>query len=117
MRLRARTIGATIATIAAVSAMATVALSAQGAASVSRSHTVVLENIRFNPGTVSVKRGESVTWVWRDGPTRHNVTGSGFKSRTMANGSFTVRFTHKGTFNYHCSIHWHQGMVGKIVVH
>ena len=27
------------------------------------------------------------------------------------------RFTHSGTFNYHCTIHFREGMVGKVVVH
>ncbi len=81
------------------------------------SHTVVLKNIRFNPGTLSIRRGESVTWVWRDGSTKHNVTASGFRSRTQARGSFTVRFNRAGTFNYRCTIHVSEGMKGKIVVH
>lgn len=79
-------------------------------------HTVVLRNTRFHPGTLTVRRGDSVTWSWRDAPTEHNVTGKGFKSRTMAKGSFTVRFTHRGSFSYRCTIHGSEGMVGKVVV-
>ncbi len=82
----------------------------------SSGHIVTLKNIRFHPATLTIKRGDTVTWQWRDAPTEHNVTGPGFKSRTMAKGSFTVRFTRKGTFNYHCTIHVSLGMRGKIVV-
>jgi plastocyanin len=116
--MRVRTLaGATIAALAAGSAFALPSGSAQsGGAHAAGGHTVVLKNIRFNPGAIRIRRGDSVTWVWRDGPTAHNVTGGGFKSRTMSKGSFTVRFTRKGTFNYHCSIHWHQGMTGKVIV-
>lgn len=80
------------------------------------SHTVVLQGMRFHPGTLTINRGESVTWVWRDGNTEHNVTGPGFHSRTQSHGSFTVRFAHSGTVNYECTIHAAEGMVGKIVV-
>jgi plastocyanin len=92
------------------------ALAAGGARS-SGVHDVVLKSIRFHPANLSIKRGDTVTWLWRDSGTRHNVTGSGFKSRTMGSGSFSVRFTKSGTFNYHCTIHVHEGMVGKVVVH
>jgi plastocyanin len=45
------------------------------------------------------------------------VTFAGFHSRTQTSGSYTVRFTHSGTFDYRCTIHVRQGMRGKIVVH
>ncbi len=80
------------------------------------SHVVVLKGRRYHPSTISIRRGESVTWVWRDGNTEHNVTGHGFRSRTQTRGSFTVRFAHAGTFNYHCTIHVSEGMVGRVVV-
>lgn len=95
-------------------AVPAVALASSGHAA--RTHTVILKNLRFNPATVTIKRGESVTWVWKDGNIKHNVTGSGFHSRTQSHGSFTVRFTHDGTFKYHCTIHVSMGMVGKVIV-
>ena len=79
-------------------------------------HTVVLKEIRFHPGNLTIHRGDSVTWQWRDGGTEHNVTFHGFHSRTMGHGSYTVRFAHTGTFAYRCTIHGSEGMVGKIVV-
>jgi plastocyanin len=78
------------------------------------SHEVVLKGLRFHPSTVTVNPGESVTWVWEDGNTEHNVTGGSFRSRTQTRGSFTVRFTHAGRFSYRCTIH--EGMVGKVLV-
>ena len=77
-------------------------------------HTVVLKHLRFHPSTLAINRGESVTWVWRDGSIPHNVTAPGFVSRTQTHGSFTVRFNHAGIFNYRCTIH--EGMIGKVVV-
>jgi plastocyanin len=100
----------------ALAAAALVPGVAFGGASAASTHTVVLKEIRFHPGTLSIHRGESVKWVWRD-EVEHNVTFHGFHSRTQATGSYTVRFTHAGTFNYHCTIHVAEGMRGKIVVH
>ena len=82
-----------------------------------RTHIVTLQNIRFHPSTLNVNTGDSVTWEWRDGGIEHNVTGAHFHSHTQAHGSFTVKFTHRGTFSYRCTIHVSEGMVGKVVVH
>jgi plastocyanin len=90
---------------------------ALGTAHSAATRTVVLKNIRFHPGTLDINRGERVRWLWRDGETEHNVTFHGFHSRTQASGSYTVSFLHRGTFNYHCTIHVSEGMRGKIVVH
>jgi plastocyanin len=34
----------------------------------------------------------------------------------MRHGSYTVRFTRSGTFEYHCTIHLEEGMKAKIIV-
>jgi plastocyanin len=98
-------------------ALAGVGGAGTGGARVSGTHTVVLKDIRFHPSTLSIRRGESVTWLWRDEGVAHNVTARGFHSRTQTNGSFTVRFTHAGTFAYRCTIHAAEGMRGKVIVH
>ena len=79
---------------------------------------VTLKNISFMPSTVTIKRGQTVTWTWKDGTTAHNVTSEGklrFKSASSRQkGSYTVRFTKPGTYHYVCTIHF--GMTGKVVV-
>ena len=80
-------------------------------------HTVVLKGLRFRPSTVSIRRGESVTWLWRDGRIEHNVAFGALRSRTQASGSYTVRFTRRGTFGYECTLHVAEGMHGKVIVH
>lgn len=100
----------------ALAAAAVVPAAALGGARAASSHTVVLANLRFHPGTLSINHGESVTWEWRDGGTDHNVTFNGFHSRTQGHGSYTVRFIHRGTFNYRCTIHEAEGMRGKVVI-
>ncbi len=114
--MRARTLAGALTMLAVATGTAIPAL-ATGGGHAASAHSVVLKSIRFHPGTLSIKRGDTVSWLWEDKGTEHNVTGSGFKSRTMAKGSFSVRFTRAGTFNYRCTIHASEGMRGKIVVH
>ena len=98
---------------ALVVALPTAAL-AGGHAQASATHTVVIKNYLYNPGRMTINRGDSVTWRFADGGIAHNVSGKGFRSPTKASGSFTARFTRSGTFSYTCTIHpW---MSGSIVV-
>ena len=76
--------------------------------------TVVLKDISFTKSTVKIRRGASVTWVWKDAPTPHNVTFAHRHSRTQQTGTYTLKFARAGTFTYHCTIHF--GMNGKVVV-
>jgi plastocyanin len=81
----------------------------------SHSHTVTLREFRFHPGTLNIRHGDSVKWVWRD-EVEHNVTFRTVHSRTQVSGSYSLRFNRKGSFNYRCTIHGAEGMRGKIVV-
>jgi plastocyanin len=101
--------------LAAATATAIPALASGGAREAS-THVVTLSHIRYHPAALRIKRGDTVRWLWEDKGVEHNVTGKGFKSKTMAKGSFSVRFTKAGTFNYHCTIHVAEGMKGSIVV-
>lgn len=107
---------AVLATIAVTCAGAMPAAALGGAdARTASSHTVVLKHNRFLPGAASIRRGDSVTWLWQDGRTQHNVVGHGFQSRVLTHGAFTVRFTRSGTYSYTCTVHAH--MNGKVIVH
>jgi plastocyanin len=111
-----RRIGSLAAGALALAALApAVALGGSGGRTAS-THTVVLKNIAFHPGNLTIRRGDSVTWQWRDN-TAHNVTFHGFHSKTKETGSYTIRFTRSGSFSYRCTIHEAEGMRGKIVVH
>jgi plastocyanin len=116
MSRKALILSAALAATGAGAAISSVGAFARANGRAASSHTVTLKDVRFHPGTLSINRGESVKWVWADGE-EHNVTFHGFHSRTMAHGSYTVRFTQAGTFNYNCTIHVSEGMKGKIVVH
>jgi plastocyanin len=110
-----RTAGA-LASLAAAIALVLVPSGALGGARAAGTHAVILHEIRFHPATLNIKRGDSVKWIWRD-QTEHNVTFHSFHSRTQENGTYTVRFNRKGAFNYHCTIHFEEGMRGKVIVH
>ncbi len=111
--MSAKTVAA-LAVLAAAGAGAIPAMAVGGAHAAS-SHAVVLRHNRFLPGAVSIRRGDSVTWVWSDGRVMHNVVGHSFQSRVMTHGTFTVRFTRSGTYNYTCTVHAH--MNGRVIVH
>jgi plastocyanin len=113
---RGRGIAAALGAIVAGCALAAIPSGAFGGAHAAGAHTVTLSSLRFHPGTLTIGRGDSVRWLWRERGTEHNVTFAGFHSRTQPSGSYTVRFTRSGTFNYRCTIHVALGMRGKIVV-
>ena len=69
--------------------------------------TVKAAGFAFNPTSVTVKKGQKVTWTNGD-PAPHNVTSSDgtIKSKDFGNGqSFTYTATKPGTFHYICTIH------------
>jgi plastocyanin len=78
---------------------------------------VSLEGIEFNPDSVTVKAGDTVTWTNNDS-VGHDVTGDDFKSGdagAMQNGdTFAQTFDKAGTFDYVCTVH--PGMEGSVTV-
>jgi plastocyanin len=78
---------------------------------------VSMKDIKFDPTDVTVKAGDTVTWV-NDDSVGHDVTGDGFKSGepgAMQNGdTFEHTFDQAGTFDYVCSVH--PGMEGSVKV-
>ena len=78
---------------------------------------VAMKDIQFNPADVTVKPGDTVTWV-NDDSAGHDVTADDFSSGdpgAMQNGdTFEHTFDAKGTFDYVCSVH--PGMKGSVKV-
>ena len=78
---------------------------------------VGIDNFTFNPQTVTVKAGTTVTWTNEDDiPHGIAATNNAFK-RSQAldtDDSFSFTFTTPGTYQYFCYIHPH--MTGTIVV-
>lgn len=85
-------------------------------ASVAGGATVVLKDIAFKPGKLSVKAGDTVTWKFEDRGIAHNVVSDDdlFKSDLKDSGTFQHTFSEPGTFTYNCTVH--PGMKGAITV-
>jgi plastocyanin len=80
--------------------------------------TVTMVDDRFDPVTLEVPVGTSVTWV-NKGADWHSVAAydGSFESDKVAPGtSFSFTFTRAGTFKYICKHHGLQGMIGQIIV-
>jgi plastocyanin len=68
---------------------------------------VVMKDMAFDPATVTIKAGETVTWTNEDSAS-HTVVGDGgeFESDSLSTGdTFSFTFDTAGTYAYHCSIH------------
>jgi plastocyanin len=74
----------------------------------------------FDPATVTVPVGGTVAWQFLDrgasgnAAVPHNVSGPGFRSENMSEGTFTHTFTEAGQVHYVCTIH--PGMEGDVNV-
>ena len=77
---------------------------------------VKIDNFTFNPKQVTVKAGDTVTWVNHD-DIPHTVTSKTmvFRSKALdSDDKFSFTFTAPGSFDYFCSLH--PMMTGTIVV-
>jgi plastocyanin len=77
---------------------------------------VQIANFAFNPSTLTVKVGTTVTWTNADSAP-HTVTANdgSFASGDLNQGdSFSFTFTTAGTYAYHCGVH--PGMKATITV-
>jgi len=77
---------------------------------------VAVENFSFQPGTLTVKAGTTVTWVNHDDePHTVNENNKIFKSGTLdTDAKFSYKFTSPGTYSYFCSLH--PRVTGQIIV-
>ncbi len=68
-------------------------------------NVVLIENHSFNPASLTIKVGDSVTWTNKDSAS-HNVIFADFESDLMKKeDSFTHTFDTAGTFTYICGPH------------
>src|SRR5882762_7727625 len=82
----------------------------------STANQVAVENFSFQPGTLTIKAGTTVTWVNHDDePHTVNENNKTFKSGTLdTDAKFSYKFTSPGTYSYFCSLH--PRMTGQIIV-
>ena len=80
----------------------------------SQTMAVSIKGFAFNPASVVVPVGSTVTWTNQDA-TAHTVTATSFDSGSLAqNATFSHTFATKGTFAYHCI--FHSNMVASVTV-
>lgn len=82
-------------------------------------HTVIIEGMRFTPAAITVRPGDSVTWVNKDIVDHTATTPASatrpFDSQLIRQGkSWTRRFTAVGTYEYLCT--YHPTMTGSVIV-
>lgn len=102
---------------ASTSAAQPVATSDQSQDSASKVHTVVINQFKYQPDTLTVNAGDTVEWKNED-IVPHTVTskdGKTFDSKTLAKGkSWRYTASQKGTFDYYCTLH--PNMKAKLIV-
>ena len=78
--------------------------------------TARIDNFTFEPATLTVKAGTTVTWINEDDiPHTVVATNRAFRSKALdTDDKFSFTFTTPGTFEYFCSLHPH--MQGSVVV-
>jgi plastocyanin len=72
-----------------------------------KTHTVTMENMRFQPETLTVARGDTIVWINKD-LVPHTATSKagGFDSEVIqAEQSWRFTVQKKGDFAYVCTFH------------
>lgn len=73
----------------------------------SKTHVVVIENMRFDPQTLTARSGDRIIWINKD-LVPHTATADAgkFDSHTLApNASWTFVVEKPGNFPYVCAFH------------
>ncbi|MDD5193112.1 MAG: cupredoxin family copper-binding protein [Candidatus Nanoarchaeia archaeon] len=85
--------------------------------STSKTYDVKIMNFEFSPSTLTIKKGDKVTWTNQDS-VHHTIlsdSGTEINSPSLSSGeSYSKTFDNIGSYNYHCSIH--PSMKGEIIV-
>ncbi len=104
-----------------------------GGAGCAGDNVVYARDSFFEPETITIQVGETVTWC-HDGSLNHNVVegepgnssptfrcadgcdGSGGDGDPSRGWSFSIRFTDARTVDYFCELHFGIGMTGRVIV-
>ena len=99
-----------------VLAICALAVTSRGFNAIGNPNEIVIENFSFEPATLTIKAGTTVTWVNHDDePHTATATDKRFNSKTLDNGDrFSQEFNAPGVYNYYCALH--PKMTGKIIV-
>jgi plastocyanin len=102
--------------VAAVAAVAVIAAGCGGAGEgkpVATTEVKMVKSYRFDPKTIEIQAGETVTWTNDDNFT-HTVEVEG-DHKVGRGETVSITFDRPGTFDYVCTLHSHD-MRGKVIV-
>jgi plastocyanin len=79
-------------------------------------NTIIIQDFAFQPSTLTVSAGTTVTWINRDGTNHPVASDTGvFSSGTLNQGeSYSYTFNQTGSYPYHCTVH--PSMTGTVIV-
>jgi len=107
-----------VAGLAAAVALVAVAAgcsSAEKSTPVATTEVTMAKSYRFDPKTIEVAAGATVTWTNEDNFT-HTVQVDGQEDRKVSRGdSVSITFDNPGTYHYVCTLH-RQDMAGEVIV-
>jgi plastocyanin len=93
------------------------ALSSVAGARKQRTRTVLIQNFKFKPAQITIKRGTRVVWINKD-TSPHTATANNGRSfdsgRLRSEQRFSHTFRREGKKPYHCELHPH--MKGSVTV-
>ena len=87
--------------------------------------TIDMENIKFNPAKIVISPGTKVVWknleeaghfINTESHPEHTYFPEQNSTEIKKGGDFSLVFEKPGQYNYHCSAHVPQGMLGSIIV-
>jgi plastocyanin len=89
--------------------------STQSSAPVETTNVSMAKSYRFDPETIEIKAGQTVTWTNNDNFT-HTVRVDGQDDHKVDRGaSVSLSFADPGTYHYVCTLHSHD-MHGTVIV-
>lgn len=101
--------------------LATVVITAMSSCGAAGGTAVTMKDFKFQPDTVTIKKGQSVTWTNEDRRRRQVMSGNPpvmtdqFMSPVLENGqSYTFTFEQAGEFPYHDMMI--PGVTGRVIV-
>src|SRR5665647_3010871 len=97
----------TATTAATSNATTSIATSSPNPSTSAASQTVVMQGFTFQPASITIQTGASVTWRNDDSVSHQIVSNTNAFSSPVLNagGSYTHVFDQAGTYSYHCGIH------------
>ena len=73
-----------------------------------KTYEIQIKSFAFNPGTLTINKGDSIVWTNTDSASHTIISDSGSEvsSQSLSTGqSYSHTFNTAGTYAYHCSVH------------